>query len=58
MGTRVGHAAKETLLVLNGAEVVAPVDEQDAIVLSVASGQISREQFTEWLAEHVAPTIG
>ena len=55
---RVGHAAMETLLILNGAEVVAPVDEQEAIILSVASGQISREQFTEWLAGHLAPTVG
>jgi death-on-curing protein len=55
---RVGHAAMETLLILNGAEVVAPVDQQEAIILSVAGGQISREQFTEWLAEHLAPTVG
>jgi death on curing protein len=55
---RVGHAAMETLLIINGAELVAPVDEQEAIVLSVASGRISRDQFTEWVAAHVAPTVG
>jgi death-on-curing protein len=55
---RVGHAAMETLLILNGTEVVASVDEQEAIILSVASGQLSREQFTEWLAGHLAATTG
>jgi death on curing protein len=55
---RVGHASMEIFLLLNGSEVVAPVDEQEAVVLSVASGRSSREQFTEWLAAHVAPTVG
>ena len=55
---RVGHAAMETLLLLNGSDLVATVDEQEAIILSVASGQISREQFTEWIAAHVSPALG
>ena len=51
---RIGHAAMETLLILNGFEVAAPVDEQEAIILAVASGASSREAFTAWLVEHVA----
>lgn len=47
---RVGHAAMEVFLVLNDAEVVASVDEQESMFLRLASGQISREELTEWLA--------
>jgi len=47
---RIGHAAMEVFLVLNGVEVVASVDEQESVFLRLADGQISREQLTEWLA--------
>ena len=50
---RVGHAAMEVFLVLNGYEISASVDEQEEIVLSVASGQTSRAEFSEWLKHHV-----
>lgn len=52
---RIGHAAMETLLVLNGFEISASVDEQEAIILSVAKSATSRTELTAWLAEHVAP---
>jgi death on curing protein len=51
---RIGHAAMETLLVLNGFEVSASVDEQETTILGVASGVSSREAFTAWLVGHVA----
>ena len=35
---RVGHAAMETFLLLNGFEINAEVDEQEKIVLSLAAG--------------------
>src|SRR5687768_14026536 len=35
---RTGHAAMETFLVLNGFEIDASVDEQERIILQVASG--------------------
>jgi death on curing protein len=47
---RIGHAAMETFLVWNGFEVSASVEEQQAIILSVAAGELTRELFTEWLA--------
>jgi death on curing protein len=50
---RVGHAAMETYLVLNGYEIEASVDVQEQIVLDVASGKTSRESFTQWLSESV-----
>jgi len=50
---RAGHAALETLLVLNGYQISASVDEQVAIILEVASGTVSRESFTVWLRDHI-----
>ena len=50
---RVGHAAMEVMLVLNGYEIDAPVDEQERLVLDVASGIIRRDALTRWLAAHV-----
>jgi len=52
---RVGHAAMETFLVLNGVEIEASTDEQERILLSLAAGQLDREDFVEWLREHVTP---
>ena len=52
---RIGHAAMEVFLVLNGLEVVAPVDAQEAIILRVAAGTSSREALTDWLQAHVQP---
>lgn len=50
---RTGHAAMEVFLVLNGFEVRAPVDEQEQIVLQVASGELDRSAFTAWLKTHI-----
>jgi len=52
---RIGHAAMEIFLVLNGFEISAPVDEQEQIILQVASSEIGRDQFTEWLRCHIVP---
>ncbi|NEP20267.1 MAG: type II toxin-antitoxin system death-on-curing family toxin [Leptolyngbya sp. SIO4C1] len=46
---RTGHAATETFLVLNGVEINASVDEQERVVLAIASGKLEREAFVEWL---------
>lgn len=46
---RIGHAAMETFLVLNGQEIAASVDEQEEVVLKVAAGELDRGPFTEWL---------
>jgi death-on-curing protein len=52
---RTGHAALETFLVLNGHELDATVDEQFSIILGVAAGETSREEFTAWLRDHINP---
>jgi death-on-curing protein len=50
---RIGHAVMEVFLVMNGLEIDASIDEQEVIILSLASGQIEREVFTQWLKNHV-----
>lgn len=49
---RAGHAALETFLVLNGIEISASVDEQENVVLKIASGETGREAFIEWLQQY------
>lgn len=50
---RIGHAAMEAFLMLNGHEIAAGLDEQEEVILSLAAGKIDREQFTEWVRGHV-----
>ena len=50
---RIGHAGIEVMLVLNGFELEADVDEQERIILAVASGQLRREDFTSWIEQHL-----
>ena len=41
------------MLVLNGYEVGAGVDEQERMFLDVASGSVSRADLAEWLQLHL-----
>lgn len=50
---RVGHAAMETLLILNGFAIDASTDQQEQLVLALAAGQLSREDLVAWLQSHV-----
>jgi death-on-curing protein len=52
---RIGHAAIEATLMLNGFELSASVDESEAEILAVASGAQTREEFQQWLEEHIVP---
>jgi death-on-curing protein len=52
---RVGHAAMESFLVLNGTEIDAPVDDQERLMLDLAAGRIERRHLTDWLREHLKP---
>ena len=54
---RTGHAAIELFLVLNGFEIHSSVDEQERIILQVASGEIERDTFTLWLGDHVVANL-
>ena len=53
---RVGHAAMEIFLVLNGTEIDATVEDQERLMLDVAAGRISRSHLIDWLGQHVKPT--
>lgn len=50
---RIGHATIETFLLLNGFEISSTVDEQEQVILQLASGGMSREELTEWLKSHI-----
>ena len=50
---RIGHAAMEIFSLLNGFEIQAKVDEQEEIIIAVASCKIDKEVFTKWLSNHV-----
>jgi len=52
---RVGHAALETMLLLNGFELQSSVDDAEAVILGVASGSNSRDVLLEWIRQHVVP---
>ncbi len=52
---RVGHAAMETFLVLNGFELEADVEAAETAILGVASGAIGREELLAWLRDHARP---
>jgi len=49
---RTGHAAMETFLILNNLEISTSVDEQEAVILAVASGVLGREAFADWVRQH------
>ena len=51
---RVGHAAMETFLVLNGYEIICGVDEQEHVMLNLAAGIMSRVNFSDWLNNHIS----
>src|SRR5947208_75879 len=50
---RVGHAAMETFLVLNGWELAAAIDEQEQLILRLATGILKRDEFTIWVQSHL-----
>jgi death-on-curing protein len=52
---RVGHAAAEVFLILNGLEIAASVDEQERAVLAISSGEMKREAWVAWLRQYVVP---
>lgn len=46
---RIGHAAVEALLILNGFELSASIDAAESEILAVAAGERTREQFQAWI---------
>src|SRR3972149_11896600 len=50
---RVGHAAMELFLLINGFEIRASTDEQEHLILHVASGEADRDELVDWLRRHI-----
>jgi death-on-curing protein len=49
---RIGHAAMEVFLLLNGFEISADVDEQERVFLGLAAGSVGRDELNVWLSAH------
>ena len=49
---RIRHAAMATFLLLNGVEIAATLDAQEALILELAAGRRRREDVRAWLQEH------
>lgn len=43
----------EVFLLPNGYELHASIDEQEQIMLWLASGKLERDVFTEWVRSHI-----
>ncbi len=52
---RIGHAAMEAMLMLNGFQVVATVAEQEEMILRVAAGTATREELRVFVEKRVEP---
>ncbi len=50
---RIGHAAMETFLILNGYELVVDVENAEDVILTLAAGDLSREGLLKWVASHI-----
>lgn len=54
---RTAHASMETFLILNKKEIIADIDEQERIILAVASGDFTRSEFVNWLQQNTESII-
>lgn len=52
---RIGHAALEVFLVLNGYQLDASVEHAEQVIIGVAAGTMGREELTEWIRRHLVP---
>jgi len=52
---RIGHAAMEVFLILNGLEIDASTDEQERLMLDIAAGRRRRDELADWLRLHSRP---
>ncbi len=50
---RIGHAAMETFLVMNGHELVADVNDAEKVILTLAAGELTREELLQWITLHI-----
>jgi death-on-curing protein len=51
---RTAHASMEAFLMLNGFHIEASVDDQEQLMVGLATGSISRERLVSWLQARIA----
>jgi death-on-curing protein len=54
---RIGHAAMEVFLVMNGYELEASLDDAERTFLALAAGQVSREELRSWIESHMREVV-
>ena len=47
----------EAFLLLNGWELAAGVDEQEQVILQLASGNLKRDEFIAWMLSHLSIAV-
>ena len=52
---RIGHAAMETFLILNGHELDADVDDAESLFLKLAGGNVERDELVGWITANASP---
>lgn len=52
---RISHAALEVFLLLNGYEIAAAVDDQEATIFGLAAGTLGRDALAAWLPPWIIP---
>jgi death-on-curing protein len=52
---RTGQHVMEIFLELNGYEIQSTIDEDEAAIIAVASGQWHKTELIQWLEDHVIP---
>jgi death-on-curing protein len=52
---RIGQAAMEVTLGLNGWLIQASIDEQEKLILDLAEGKLDKETFFDWVKAHLHP---
>lgn len=46
---RIGYVVMETFLVVNGQELILDIEDQEAVIIRVAAGELNKEDFTNWV---------
>ena len=50
---RIGHAAMETFLILNGQQLDADVDDAEQLFLKLAAGEVERPELVDWITANL-----
>jgi death on curing protein len=50
---RIGHAAMETFLALNHFQLAADIDSSESTILTLAAGNLTREQLVAWVTANL-----